>query len=352
MKKTYLRKLAAAMMALVMVLAVASMGIADEVKPEEEIAGYYSFAYTYGETGTEVNPNFYHFYAPDPVFGNLFTAEFAYNQVNYAGTYTIEQKDFPYNCSAIENGKKSENTVEGVAPYTVTLCDMDGTPKDVCGFDGSKFYACGETFTFQGVGNCAFLKETPEESVIGDYLNGEVAVLFYQYDNPEDESSFVTFNVKKTYTDMMDIMDEGTYEIEKGENGLLTYKMSSGAVLAENDAATATYTAADGTTTAVNKKGAKQILGTFAGNMEFSGMPADVRVDLLDKGNCEVYISVFGNEMLVVGGTYENNDGTYTFVLQSAGEAATTTADNATVLHYVNTVEALGLSMDLDLILQ
>lgn len=288
----------------------------DNRTPEEKIVGYFTWYYSFGEGGTETLPNFFHFYAPDETMGNIFVAEFAYNQVNMAGTYTVEEKEFAYDCYPESGAEK----VSGTAPYTVTLYDMNGEPKDVCGFDGEHLYAMTTTYTFTGSGDAIFTKETPEESEIGEYLTGEVGVPLANYIMPEDSSSFLTIYANYKYQDMMVIFDEGSYTVAKdGDN--IVYTLSSGAALSVAPDGTAVYTSADGQQIPVVDEsvadGADS--STLTGTFEFMDSEALVTMTVRNDGTCEVTLSAFGQDILVDGGTYTVADGVYTFELLNGG---------------------------------
>ena len=58
--------------------------------------GYYT--YSFSVEGYGQFDNYFHFYKEAPVVGAVFYAGFATNQVTFAGTYTVEKKDYAYKC--------------------------------------------------------------------------------------------------------------------------------------------------------------------------------------------------------------------------------------------------------------
>lgn len=320
----------------------------DNRTPEEKIVGYFTWYYSFGEGGAETLPNFFHFYTPDELMGSVFVAEFAYNQVNMAGTYTVEEKEFAYDCYP-ENGAEK---ISGTAPYTVTLFDMNGEQKDVCGFDGEHLYAMTTTYTFTGSGDAIFTKETPEESKIGEYLTGEVGVPLANYIMPEDSSSFVTIYANYKYQDMMVVFDEGSYTVAKdGENTV--YKLSGGAALSVAPDGTAVYTSADGQEIAVvDENMAAGDSSTLTGTFKFMDSEAQVTMTVSNNGSCEITLSAFGQDILVDGGTYSVADGVYTFELLNGG-TVTGTANAETgelEVPYKATITEIQVDIDTTLV--
>lgn len=321
----------------------------------EAIVGYYTYYYTFGDTGTEIMPNFFHFYEPDPVMGNIFVAEFAYNQINMAGRYEVKEEEIECTFCDGREAQIAEEYITKTVPYTVTLYDMDGNEQDICGFDGRLFYATTQVYTFQGAGEVPYTKETPDESEIGQYLTGEVGISYETWIYDEDDTCFVTLYVNRSYDDLMEMMENGSFTLESDDTGI-TYTLDTGAVLVNHLDGTGLYTSAGGSEYSVHLDGygAGEPVA-FTGTFPFSGTDAEVALILVSDSDCEVYLRAFGQEMLVDGGSYTvDEEGVYSFSLQGAGEITSEEdADSGkATTHYVYNLEDLGADMDLMLIIQ
>lgn len=212
--------------------------------------GYYS--YTYPVDGMDDMCAFFHFYEEQPVLGSVFYASFAWNQITYVGTYTVEEKESAYKCIANRDDQTAEPTVytEGTAPYTVTFYDFAGNELGACGFDGEILYndtAIGGT----GVTECMMYHDADPASEYMATYEGEVGVAYLDF-VAEDPTSTLTLYHNGRYMDLVNMLVEGTWSMAEGADGYeytLTPDSDSdtGAVVAvATDEQTCVYTPGDG----------------------------------------------------------------------------------------------------------
>lgn len=332
---------------------------AEEPNPAEAITeGYYMYSYQVEGLGDMYN--YFHFYEEQPVLGSVFYAGFCMDQITFAGTYTVEEKEFEYTCWADraeqEAAGDGAEVPAGTAPYTITFYDFDGNEMDSCGFDGDVLYNDMETITGVGAGNQSYYHDTEgEASQYADYYTGEVGIHYADFVAADTETSTLALFHNGRYQDLVNMLVEGSWtmaETDEGYDFTLTpdYETDIPAVLSvTSDFSSATYTPDEGDAVEmVNAAGAaKEVFQVMKGVMDIpgqDGVTADVILNMYTDNTCDVTASAFGTDMPLDEGTYTvGEDGfTITFAFDKAGELVSE-LDGAPVLQYVqNGTENLG----------
>ena len=303
--------------------------------PLEKITqGYYTYAYPVEGLGDFTY--FFHFYEEAPVLGSVFYAGFALNQINFTGTYTVEEKDFEYACfpTREESLVEGAEAPKGTAPYTITFYDWSGNVIDSCGFDGDVLYNDMDVITAIGGSPAYYAHDTEgEASKYYEFYQGEVGMAYLDFVAESDPTSTLTLYHNGTYMDLVNMMVEGTWTMAETGDGY-EYTLTPGAdsdtpavLTVAADTMTASYTPEGGETVAMmnaSQAGPKVFL-TMTGSIPIpgqDGVNADVNVLMYDDGTCGVAASAFGQEMELDQGTYSmGEDGfTITFQFDNAGE--------------------------------
>ncbi|MDL2301409.1 hypothetical protein LJC58_03540 [Lachnospiraceae bacterium OttesenSCG-928-D06] len=325
--------------------------------------GYYIYAYPVEGLGDF--PYFFHFYEEAPVLGSVFYAGFAMNQINFTGTYTVEEAEFEYACFATREDSEKEGAEPeiGTAPYTITFYDWEGNVMDRCGFDGEILYNDMEVITGVGGGPNFYTLDTEgESSKYYEFYEAEVGMAYLDFVAEEEVTSTLTLYHNGTYMDLVDMMVEGTWEMSTTEEGyeyVLTPASESdtpATLMVSEDSGAAIYTP-DG------KEGINMMNASDAGPGVFQKMAgetpipgqeinADVELLLFSDGTCTLTASAFGQEMPLDAGTYSmGEDGfTITFTFDCAGEVVSVLeAETGQVsIQYVQEGTTLG---DVDIML-
>lgn len=332
--------------------------------PLEKITqGYYT--YSYPVEGLGDFGYFFHFYEEAPVIGSVFYAGFALNQINFTGTYTVEEKEFEYACFADRDSASVEGAEapKGTAPYTITFYDWDGNVMDSCGFDGDILYNDMEVITGIGGGPVYYNHDTDgEASKYKDLYQGEVGMAYMDFVAKDNTTSTVTLYHNGTYLDLVDMMVEGTWVMAESADGY-EYTLTPDS---DSDTAAVLAVAADGRSAVYTPDGGAavdmisvadagpKVFVTMTGTVPIPGqeVEADVNALLYDDGTCTVAASAFGQEMELDKGTYTmGEDGfTITFQFEKAGEVVSTLeAESGQVsIQYVQAGTNLG---DIDTVL-
>lgn len=272
---------------------------------------------------------YFHFYNEVPGLGNVYYAGYVFNQMTEAGTYEITEE--PYDYSVYES-RESEAPIEGTAPYTIVLYDFNGNETGRLGYDGeSQIY--NELESVMGYGGAPqlyTLDTEPETSAMADQYAGEVGIKYLGYVATDDNTCTVDLYHNGTYSDMMNMIVNGTYAKEDQADGSAVYTLTpddgtDGATLTVSaDGATAQYTAADGTVTEmVTTTAEAAAYKTFKGTQtsEALQMDVDVIMELAEDGQCTVTLDVMGNTAVIDQGTYTEDGDSYTFTLGNAKTA-------------------------------
>ena len=329
----------------------------EEAPVEEVNAGQLEgnrFFFGFDVEGLGSMVQYIHFYDDDLGIGKVFYAGYAWNQITFSGTYTVEETECAYENVALAKGDDAE-TVSGTAPYTITFFDWDGNQIDQCAYDGEFVYnttTAINTDPMTGGGQMRLACATAEDlEKYADTFDGELGIAYKSFVDPEDESAFVTLNTNGTYSDMVIFSVDGTWaQTAEGEYTLTPDSESdNGAVLTTQEDGTVTYVSADGTeATLVLDQGAQPGF-TFAGQFPLAGMDADLIITTYDDGTCTVVAALAGMENQVDAGTFEQGEDGYTFTFQfdKAGEIVSELGGETGVqVHYEQAgVENIG---DLD----
>lgn len=325
--------------------------------------GYYSF--TYPIEGMDDMCAYFHFYPEAPVIGSVFYAAYAWNQIVFAGTYTVEKVDHEYtiwadrDSSTVEGGEK----ITGTAPYTITFYDFEGNVLDSCGYDGEHLYNDMTVVTGTGGQDYIYNHDTlGEESPSIETFKGEIGISYLSFVSPEDPTCTVALQHNSTYTDLVGMMVQGSWVMAEGADGgyefTLTpdedYDVGAKLVVAA-DKMSATYTSDDGEITMelvnASTTGPKlkyQLKGLFSLGEDLGN--ADVILSMYDDDNCYLVMTAFGSEMPLDEGTYTIGADGYTITcnFKAAGEITSYLSDAGVSMQYVQAGSAMG---DLDIVL-
>lgn len=316
--------------------------------------GYYSW--TYPVDGMDDMCAFFHFYEEQPVLGAVFYAGFAWNQITYAGTYTVEQTDCPYSVCFTRDDQMADPAVytDGTAPYTVTFYDFQGNELGKCGYDGEYLYN-DSAVDGTGGGPARYAHDTDAASKYASTYEAELGIAYLDFVAKEEATSTLTLYHNGRYMDMVNMMVEGTWSMAEGADGYdytLTPDSSSdtGAVVAvAADEAAAVYTPDGGegiemvSTASTGPKAVMEMKGTTP--IPGQEVEADVVGRLYDDGNVTVTASAFGSEFPLDEGTWTmGEDGhTVTFQFKGAGELVSELDPEAgATLQYKVTSEVMG----------
>lgn len=331
--------------------------VVDEVEPSTDpmgmiTEGYYS--YTYPVEGMDDMCAFFHFYEEQPVLGSVFYAGYAWNQITYVGTYTVEEKESSYACVANREDQSAEprKLTEGTAPYTVTFYGFDGTELGSCGFDGEILYN-DSAIAGTGAEDCMFYHDVDPESAYMSTYEGEAGVAYLDF-VAEDPTSTLTLFHNGRYMDMVGMIIEGAWTMAEGTDGYeytLTPDSASdtpAVVMVAADEQTCTYTPDGGeavpmTNTRTAGPAARMLL---QGETPIPGqeVKADVLGSLFEDGTVKLMVSAFGTEMDLDAGTWTMGEDGYTITFQfdNAGELVSGLGEAGAMLRYVGTSEMLG----------
>lgn len=323
--------------------------------------GYYSW--TYPVDGMDDMCAFFHFYEEQPVLGAVFYAGFAWNQITYAGTYTVEEKDCSYSVCFTREDQTADPAVytEGTAPYTVTFYDFAGNELGSCAYDGEYLYN-DSAVDGTGGGAARYAHDVDAASPSMKTYESELGIAYLDFVAEETATSTLTLYHNGRYMDMVDMMVEGTWSMAEGADGYdytLTPDSASdtGAVVAVSaDQSTAVYTAEGGEGIAMintansGPKAAMEMNGTTP--IPGQEVEADVIGKLYTDGSVTVVASAFGSEFPLDEGTWTmgENGYTVTFQFKNAGELVSELGEAGAFLHYVVASEVLG-DVDTELVI-
>lgn len=323
--------------------------------------GYYSW--TYPVDGMDDMCAFFHFYEEQPVLGAVFYAGFAWNQITYAGTYTVEEKECPYSVCFIREDQTAEPAVytEGTAPYTVTFYDFQGNELGACGYDGEFLYN-DSAVDGTGGGPARYAHDVDMSSPYKGTYESELGIAYLDFVAKDVATSTLTLYHNGRYMDMVDMMVEGTWSMAEGADGYdytLTPDSDSdtGAVVAVSaNQSTAVYTAEGGEGIAMinTADSGPKVSMEMKGTTPIPGQEteADVIGKLYEDGKVTVVASAFGSEFALDEGTWTmGEDGyTVTFQFKNAGELVSELGEAGAVLHYAVASEVLG-DVDTELVI-
>lgn len=345
-----MKKILAMLLALMMILGMATLAQAEENSPAGK---YYSYGFSAEGYGDFVF--YFHFYENDPVLGSVFYAGLSNNRINFAGLYTVEEAPYEYACytdrdTVVNNGDKTT----GTAPYTIHFLDWNGEEFDKCGWDGEVLYNDCQVIT--GSGSGPMLYHLDNEGKYQQKYDEEAGQSYVSFVAVDDPTCTVGLNHNKTYTDMMVYFIDGSWAISDGENGTKVYTLTpfddtedTVTLTVAADQKTAVYTDAAGeetqmvNATAQGPKAAYVGEGTF--HVEAYNADAAVTVTLYDDETCVLVAALYGNSAAIDQGTYTMNaDHSITFQFENAGEivAKLDMSVLTVVLNYANAETPLG----------
>lgn len=308
--------------------------------------------------------NYYHFYEEQPIYGKIFYAGLCINQMNVAGTYEIEEKEFQYALwpdykAAIAAQESGEEAPAGTAPYTITFYGFDGTELGQAGYDGDVLYVPEMTSALAGTSssNAMFYYEDANGENKETY-DGEVGQVLVDLVAVDEPTSQLKFNHNGRYQDLVNMEVEGSWTVEEGADAN-TYTLTpddptdTGAVVAiSKDGATATYTPSEGDAIEMKAVTGPTQTGSFSGEGPevTEGTPAIITVYMYDDGTAKSTMSAFGTEMDLDQGTWEaENEYTFNFKMSAAGEMKSELGEaGLPEIHYVHAGSQIG---DLDVVL-
>lgn len=323
--------------------------------------GYY--VYSFFAEGHGDQTYYFNFYEEAPVIGAVFYAGFANNGMTFSGTYTVEEKEYEYATYEDRDAMSSGNDpVAGIAPYTVTFYDWDGSVMDSCGFDGDILYNNMEVIAGAGSSNANYHHDTEgEASKYASTYAGEVGVAYLDFVADEESTSTLTLFHNMTYLDLVDMMVEGTWAMAENAEGGYDYTLTphdetdTEAVLSVAvDGATATYIPEGGEgvamTSTLTSAGDYAYLFEGIQTIEAYGADANITLKLYEDGSAELEVEIFGSAGVMDTGTYELDGHTINFNFENAGEIQSEldSETHAVTVHYVQEGSDLG---DIDTIL-
>lgn len=288
--------------------------------------GYYSF--TYPIDGMDDMCAFFHFYEEQPVLGSIFYAGYAWNQITFVGTYTVEKKETSYACIATRDDMTADPKVitEGTAPYMVTFFDLEGNELGACGFDGDILYNDTTAVSGSGAEGCMFyLDAQGDASPYAATYAGELGKAIADYVAVDEATSTLSLYHSGRYMDLVNMMIEGNWTMTGDGEYTLTPDSNSdtAAVLTVNADGTATYTPEGGDAIAmVSTQAGPEVAYTMKGVLPMDGFDADLILSLYVDGTCSLIASAFGTEFPLDAGTYTLAENGYEFTIQfdNAGE--------------------------------
>lgn len=340
---------------------VAEVEVELSTDPLEMITeGYYTYSYPVEGIGDMTY--YFHFYEEQPVIGAVFYAGFALNQINFAGTYKVEEKEMEYSCYPDREKQLNNELTTGTAPYTITFFDWEGNVLDECAYDGEFLYNDMEVITGVGTGQSIYAHDTDgENSSYVDTYAAEVGQIYLSYVAAQDAASTVALYHNGTYLDMVNMMIEGTWSMEESGDSY-TYALTPhmeidtpATLVVPTDKATATYTPKDGDAVEMlNAESAgPKVVMTLKGEAPIPGQEVNAELlgNLYEDGSCDLVASAFGQAMPIDQGTYAvAEDGyTITFTFDMAGEIVTSLGEQGVALQYLQNETVIG-NLDTQLI--
>lgn len=292
----------------------------ESTPPEESNAltdGYFTYAYSVEGMGDMVR--YLHFYEDIGLGGVCFYASSGGGGTqSVIGFYTVEDKPFDYSCWATREERNSEGTgrTDGTAPQTITLTSPSGEAMGSVGYDGAYIYAGDEivsNFVIADARNMRFGRDTENaypDAYAAAYA-AEVGQLLLKVHADGDATSFLEIYHNGTYSDMVNMMIEGTYTYAEA-GGVKTYTLTpddfseSPASLSVAADGSMTYTAGDGSTAAMVEDVEKLLFLSLTGPVTQTeyNMEAAYTMNLYEDGSCELMVDMAGNNVSADTGTY------------------------------------------------
>jgi hypothetical protein len=352
-----MKKFLALVMALTLCLTAVSFASAEDTDPADVLTdGVWSYSFPVEGMGDFVY--YFHFYKDVPGYGGVFYAGFALNQLNFAGTWTVDATEREY---TVYMNHGDQETVTATAPYTITFYDWNGNVLDACAFDGEKIYNDMETVYGMYSSPCVYEHVTDvENSKFASTYAEEKDMTILSF-VAEDPTCTMTIYHTGRYMDLVGMMVEGNWSMTENEDGSRVYTLTPDleedvpAVLTISaDGATAHYVNNDGEEMDMTSTtGGPAVSYAFNGSYSFmEGVEAAMTLNLYDDNTCEVSVDVFGTVATLDTGAWSMADDGYTFnfTLVKAGEVSSELNSETyqPELHYVQTGTDIG---DIDTVL-
>lgn len=298
----------------------ASTGSTETTTPEGQegddlTTGYFTYAYAVEGMGDMVR--YFHFY-PDQGLGGicLYASSGGGGTQLSIGFYSVEETPFAYSCWSAREERNSEGTgrKEGTAPYTIVFTEIDGSEMGSVGYDGEYVYVDGEEtggFVIADARNMRFARDTADS--YPEAYAAEVGQLLLRVEAVGDATSFVEIYHDGTYSDMVNMLIEGTYTYAE-ENGVKVYTLTpndssdAAAAITFQDNGTITY-ASGGSTLEMKQEVQKVLFLALTGKVTQTeyNMEAEYTMELYEDGTCELLVDMAGNAVSVDTGSYLTN---------------------------------------------
>lgn len=326
--------------------------------PMETIT-YGRYVYSYFAEGHGDYTYYFHFYEEDPVLGAVFYAGLVNNGMNFVGTYKVEESPCDYVCAKDREELLAEKKAPGTAPYTIIFYDWEGNELDRCGFDGEIIYNDMTEIAGSGSNEVYYIHDTEgDASPYAATYDGEVGVAYLDFAGAEDSTISLTLNHNMTYTDLVDMIVEGAWTMEKNSDGTSVYTLTpadaadTGAtVTVSADRNTAQYQA-NGSSDVVELVSTMmeepELMAQYEGSffMEAYGLDAALAMKLYSDGSAVFEADVFGNIQALDEGMYvDNGDGTYAVGMNTGAQVEC----DGQIVHYVGTTAAGDMDVELTL---
>ena len=290
---------------------------------------------------------FYHFYPDNLGIGAVFYAGYAWNQITFSGTYTVEKTDCAYEVLFERDGEPQK----GTAPYTLTLYDWDGNELDKIGYDGEYVYNTAVNTNCDGATGGGTYRQSKADAAALEAgkatFDGEKGIAYMNFVSPDDESATLQLNTNGTYSDLVVMAVDGTWAKTGDNEYTLTPKNASdtGAVVSLQEDGSYKYAPTTGDPVTLNLVTEANVFMTFTGKIPFNGSEADVTILTYDDGTCAVNMAAFGMEMPIDKGTYEfTSPATFNFHFEAAGDINSEFggATGVQVIYKCDSVAAVG----------
>lgn len=339
-----MKKLIAVLLAVVLCMTLTVTAFAAE--PAQDLADtIWYFGYEVEGLGNMVQ--FYHFYPDDLGIGAVFYAGYAWNQITFSGTYTVSEEPCDY--EALPERGDDVATVTGTAPYTITLFGWDGEELDKLAYDGEHVYNISVNTNCDPMTGGTYVLSKADAAALETYadtFDGEKGVAYMNFIAPEDESCTLQLNTNGTYEDLVLFFVEGTWA-KTGDNEFTltpSAETDEGAVVTMQEDGSWKYVSTSGEEMVLNQVKDAAVAYTFTGKFPFMDTEADATILAMDDGTCTVSIAAFGTEMPIDAGTWKEENFTFTFNFDGAGECVSEFGgDTGVQVTYTNpAVDAIG----------
>jgi len=293
------------------------------------------FMYAFDVEGLGAMTYYFHFYDEVPGAGHIFYAGMAMNQVNFCGTYEVLHEGHDYE---VYMDRDAESATQGTSEYTVVFYDFSGNEMDRLGLDEGVLYNDSGLITTTGGTPCAYYQdEDPENGKYAETYEAEVPQKILDFVADDDATCTLTIYHNGTYLDLMELYVEGTWALEKAEDGSKNYILTpdnegdTAAVLnVAADEQTAQYTADGGEAVAMTNtaepEDTVEVTSVMTGEQTLgegdSAMDVTYTLNIYSDGTVALLINLYGTDYDLDAGTMELADDGFTmnFHFDGAGD--------------------------------